>query len=82
MLLFLAILVYVLVALFVYVRVICLLLRLLKVGENICYDKLYNMDIMQQSGCFVVNPIMVYNYGFLFNCTTVGQASDSMTALT
>ena len=24
----------------------------------------------------------VYNYGFLFNCTTVGQASGSMTALT
>ena len=24
----------------------------------------------------------VYSYGFLFNCTTVGQASDSMTALT
>ena len=23
----------------------------------------------------------VYSYGFLFNCTTVGQASDSMTAL-
>ena len=22
-----------------------------------------------------------YSYGFLFNCTTVGQASDSMTAL-
>ena len=26
--------------------------------------------------------ITVYSYGFLFNCTTVGQASDSMTALT
>ena len=23
-----------------------------------------------------------YSYGFLFNCTTVGQALDSMTALT
>ena len=30
----------------------------------------------------VLNPITVYSYGFLFNCTTVGQASDSMTALT
>ena len=29
-----------------------------------------------------LNPITVYSYGFLFNCTTVGQASDSMTALT
>ena len=28
----------------------------------------------------VLNPT-VYSYGFLFNCTTVGQASDSMTAL-
>ena len=42
----------------------------------------YNMDIMRQSACLVVNPIAVYNYSFLFNCRTVGQASDSMTALT
>ena len=28
-----------------------------------------------------VNPITVYSHGFLLNCTTVGQASDSMTAL-
>ena len=41
----------------------------------------YNMDIMQQSACLVVNPITVYSYGFLFNYTTVGQVSDSMTAL-
>ena len=42
----------------------------------------YNLDIMRQSTCLVLNPIMVYIYGFLFNCTTVGQASDSMRALT
>ena len=36
----------------------------------------YNLDIMRQSACLVLN------YGFLFNCTMVGQASDSMTALT
>ena len=30
----------------------------------------------------VWNRITVYSYGFLFSCTTVGQASDSMTALT
>ena len=41
----------------------------------------YNLDIMRQSACLVVNPIKVYSYGFLFNCTTVGQASDSLTAL-
>ena len=42
----------------------------------------YNMDIMRQSVCLVVNPITVDSYGFLFNCTTVDQASDLMTALT
>ena len=48
--------------------------RYIKVG--------YNLDVMCQSACLVLNPITVYSYGFLFNCTTVGQASDSMTALT
>ena len=42
----------------------------------------YNLDIMRQSACLVLNPITVYSYGFLFNCMAVGQASDSMTALT
>ena len=42
----------------------------------------YNLDIMRQSARLVLNQITVYSYGFLFNCTTVGQASDSMTALT
>ena len=42
----------------------------------------YNLDIMRQSACLVLNPITVHSYGFLFNCTTVGQASDSMMALT
>ena len=48
-----------------------------------CYIKIrYNLDAMRQSACLVLNPITIYSYGFLFNCTTVGQASDSMTALT
>ena len=42
----------------------------------------YNLDIMRQSACLVSNPITIYSYGFLFNCMTVGQASDSMMALT
>ena len=42
----------------------------------------YNLDIMRQSACLLLNQITVYSHGFLFNCTTVGQASDSMTALT
>ena len=41
----------------------------------------YSLDIMRQSACLVLNTITVYSYGFLFNCKTVGQASDSMTAL-
>ena len=42
----------------------------------------YNLDIMRQSACLVLNQITVYNYGFLLNCTAVGQASDSLMALT
>ena len=42
----------------------------------------YNLDIMRQSAYLVLNPFTVDSYGFLFNCTTVGQASDSMTTLT
>ena len=42
----------------------------------------YNMDIMRQSAYLVVNPITVYSYDFLLNGTAVGQATDSMTALT
>ena len=49
-------------------------LRYIRVG--------YNLDFMRQSACRVLNPITVYSYGSLFNCTTVGQASDPMTALT
>ena len=39
----------------------------------------YNLDIMRQSACLVLNPITVYSFGSLFNCTSVGQTSDSMT---
>ena len=42
----------------------------------------YNLDIMRQSACLVLNPITVYSYVFLFNCTMVGKGSDSMTAFT
>ena len=41
----------------------------------------YNLIIMRQSACLVLNPNTVYSYVFLFNCMMVGQASDSMTAL-
>ena len=43
------------------------------------YKKIgYNINVLQQTACFVVNPIMVGNFAFLINCTPVGQTSDSM----
>ena len=40
----------------------------------------YNLDIMRQTACLIVNPITVYSYVFLFNCTGTVRVSDSMTA--
>ena len=40
----------------------------------------YSLDIMRQTACLVVNPIIIDGYGSLFNCTTAVRASDSMTA--
>ena len=48
--------------------------RFIKVG--------YNLDFKRQSACLVLYPITDYSYSFLFNCMTVGQVSDSRTALT
>ena len=43
------------------------------------YKKIgYNINVLQQTACLVVNPITVGNFAFLFNCTPVGQTSDSM----
>ena len=42
----------------------------------------YNINVLQQTACLVVNPIAVGNFAFLFNCTLVGWTSDSMTAPT
>ena len=43
------------------------------------YKKIgYNSNVSQQTACLVVNPIMVGNFAFLFNCTPVGRTSDSM----
>ena len=36
----------------------------------------YNINIMQQTACLVVNPIKVNSFAYLFNCTTVGRTSD------
>ena len=42
----------------------------------------YNLNVMQQSACLVINPIMVDCFAALFNCTPVHRASDSMMAPT
>ena len=39
----------------------------------------HSLDIMRQTACLVVNPIIVDGYASLFNCTTAVRASDSMT---
>ena len=43
------------------------------------YKKIgYNINVLQQTACLVVNQITVGNFAFLFNCTPVGRTSDSM----
>ena len=47
------------------------------------YKKIrYNINVLQQTACLVVNPNTVGNFAFLFNCTPVGWTSDSMTVPT
>ena len=36
----------------------------------------YNINVMRQTACLVVNPVKVNSFGYLFNCTTVGRTSD------
>ena len=41
------------------------------------YKKIgYNIDVLRQTACLVVNPIKVNSFAYLFNCTSVGRASD------
>ena len=58
-----------------------------KIGKNdfpyhfkkmiVRYKKIsYNIDVLRQTACLVVNPIKVNSFAYLFNCTTVGRASD------
>ena len=42
----------------------------------------YNLNIMRQSACLIINPITVDGYAALLNCTPVDRASDSMMAPT
>ena len=40
----------------------------------------YDLNVMRQSACLVINPITVDNFAARFNCTPVDRASDSMMA--
>ena len=40
----------------------------------------YSLDIMRQTACLVVNPIIVDGYASLFNCRTAVRVSDAMAA--
>ena len=41
------------------------------------YKKIgYNTDVLRQRAYLVANPIKVNSFAYLFNCTTVGRASD------
>ena len=38
----------------------------------------YNLNVMRQSACLVINPITADGYAALVNCTPMDRASDSM----
>ena len=42
----------------------------------------YNLNVIRQSMCLVINPITVDGYAALFNFTPVDRSSDSMMAPT
>ena len=46
---------------------------------TMCYKHIgYDLNVMRQSACLVINPNMVDSFAALFNCTPVDRASDSM----
>ena len=42
----------------------------------------YNLNVMRQFACLVINPNTVDGYAALFNCTPVDRVSDYMMAPT
>ena len=47
------------------------------------YKKIcYNINVLRQTACLVVNPVTVGNFAYLFDCTLAGRTSDSMMDLT
>ena len=53
-------------------------------GELIIRHKCigYNLNIMRQSACLVINPITIDNFAASFNCTPVDRVADSVMAPT
>ena len=48
-----------------------------KIKIVVCFKKIgYNIDVLRQTACLVVNPVKVNSFTYLFNCTAVGRASD------
>ena len=45
-----------------------IILRYKKIG--------YNIDVLRQTACLVVDTVRVNNIAYLFDCTAVGRASD------
>ena len=44
---------------------------------SVRYKKIcYNIDVLRQTACLVVNLTRINNFAYLFDCTTVGRASD------
>ena len=44
---------------------------------SVCYEKIgFNIYVLRQTECLVVNPAKVSSFANLFRCTTVGRASD------
>ena len=42
----------------------------------------YDLNVMRQSACLVINPFMINNFAALFNFTPVDRTTDSMIAPT
>ena len=47
-------------------------------GISHCLKISDNINLLQQTACLAVDPIIVDNFAFISNCTTPGQRSDSM----
>ena len=46
--------------------------------SSACGNPDHNINVLLTTTYLVVNPIMVDNFAFLFNCMPVGRTSDSL----